>query len=58
MTVRVIVVLAALTLMGCGDDHNTFLTVLPDKDTPKKCIDDPCLSGCPPHDFICEEKDE
>jgi len=52
------VILAALLLVGCGDDHNTFLTVIPDKDVPKKCLDDPCQSGCPPHDYVCEDEDE
>ena len=49
---------AAVFLLACGDDH--FTTVAPAlKDgIPKKCLDDPCLPGCPSHDFLCEDEDD
>lgn len=49
--------LAILTMWACGDD-NHFTTIAPGLDGPKKCLDEPCLPGCPSHDFLCEEDED
>ena len=40
-----------LVLAGCSDDVTNIITN--PAGVPKKCLDDPCLPGCPPHGFEC-----
>lgn len=48
-----VIISLAFFIVGCGDDiHNNFLPS-PLPDNPTKCLGDPCLPGCEPHDFVC-----
>jgi len=52
-----VTLMACILLCGCHGDHTVLAppSVI-GKQVPKKCLDDPCLSGClaGPHIFECD----
>ncbi len=59
MTVGLLVLLAAAFFLSCDETNNHFSAIPEElKEVPKKCLDDPCLPGCPVHDFVCPPEDD
>ena len=52
----ILVLIAILGLTACDDNHFYPGPAKLIEEAPKKCLADPCLPGCPPHDFLCDDE--